>query len=94
MRLRIHRGAQEIGGTCIEVEAAGKRVVLDIGLPLDATDEAQERLLPEIPGLRERDLLPDLHGHPGDAPLLGPAGDPQGGPPPPRGGAGRGPTTA
>ena len=67
MRLRIHRGAQEIGGTCIEVEAAGKRVVLDIGLPLDATDEAQERLLPEVPGLRERDdsLLGVMisHGH-------------------------------
>ena len=67
MRLRIHRGAREIGGTCIEVEAEGKRLVLDVGLPLDAPDEAQERLLPEVPGFREPDasLLGVLisHGH-------------------------------
>ncbi|MCY4502798.1 MAG: MBL fold metallo-hydrolase, partial [Alphaproteobacteria bacterium] len=55
MRLRIHRGTQEIGGTCIEAEAQGKRIVLDVGLPLDAPDEAQEKLLPEVPGFRERD---------------------------------------
>ena len=55
MRLRIHRGTQEIGGTCIEAEAQGKRIVLDVGLPLDAPDEAQETLLPEVPGFRERD---------------------------------------
>ena len=55
MRLRIHRGAKEIGGTCIEVEAAGKRLVLDVGLPLDAPDEEQETLLPEVPGFREPD---------------------------------------
>ena len=42
MRLRIHRGTQEIGGTFIEAEAQGKRLVLDVGLPLDAPDEAQE----------------------------------------------------
>ena len=67
MRLRIHRGAQEIGGTCIEAEAGGKRLVLDVGLPLDAPDEAQERLLPEVPGFRDPDasLLGVLisHGH-------------------------------
>ena len=40
MRVRIHRGTQVIGGTCIEIEAQGKRVVLDVGLPLDAPDEA------------------------------------------------------
>jgi len=39
MRLRIHRGTKEIGGTCIEVEAQGKRLALDVGLPLDAPDD-------------------------------------------------------
>jgi hypothetical protein len=33
MRVCIHRGAHEIGGTCIEIEAQHKRIVLDIGLP-------------------------------------------------------------
>ena len=55
MRLRIHRGTKEIGGTCIEAEAGGKRLVLDVGLPLDAPDEAQETLLPKVPGFREPD---------------------------------------
>ena len=67
MRICIHRGTQEIGGTCIEVEARGKRIVLDVGLPLDAPDEhAHERLLPPIAGFRESDdsLLGVVISHP------------------------------
>ena len=54
MRLRIHRGTKEIGGTCIEVEAHGKRLALDVGLPLDAPDDedAQEKLLPAAQRVR------------------------------------------
>jgi ribonuclease J len=38
LRVRIHRGAREVGGNCVEVEAAdGSRIALDAGLPL-ATD--------------------------------------------------------
>ena len=64
MRIRIHRGTKEIGGTCIEVEAQGKRIALDVGLPLDAPDEGHERLLPMVPGFREPDgsLLGDSTG--------------------------------
>src|SRR4051794_32200423 len=37
MRVRIHRGAHEIGGSCVEVEAeSGSRMVLDVGRPLTA----------------------------------------------------------
>ena len=41
MRVCIHRGTKEIGGTCIELEAQGQRLVLDVGLPLNvsASDE-------------------------------------------------------
>jgi ribonuclease J len=28
----------EIGGTCVEIESQGKRIVLDVGLPLDVAD--------------------------------------------------------
>jgi Cft2 family RNA processing exonuclease len=35
MRACIHRGTKEIGGTCVELESQGKRIVLDVGLPLD-----------------------------------------------------------
>lgn len=38
MKICIHRGAKEIGGSCIEIESQEKRIVLDIGLPLDAID--------------------------------------------------------
>ncbi len=34
MRLRIHRGAAEIGGNCVEIEASGKSILLDLGAPL------------------------------------------------------------
>ena len=68
MRLRIHRGTKEIGGTCIEVEARGGRLALDVGLPLDAPDDedAHASLLPAVPGFRERDdsLLGVLISHP------------------------------
>jgi len=38
MRVCIHRGASPIGGTCLEIESQGKRLVLDGGMPLDAAD--------------------------------------------------------
>lgn len=67
MRICIHRGTQEIGGTCIEIEAQGRRIVLDLGLPLDAPDrEPHEDLLPQVPGFTEPDdsLLGLLISHP------------------------------
>jgi ribonuclease J len=35
MRLTIHRGAKQIGGTCVEVLTSTTRVILDVGAPLD-----------------------------------------------------------
>jgi ribonuclease J len=37
VKVCIHRGTKEIGGTCVEIESGGKRIVLDVGLPLDVT---------------------------------------------------------
>jgi ribonuclease J len=34
MRVRILRGANEIGGSCVEIEALKKRIILDVGKPL------------------------------------------------------------
>jgi ribonuclease J len=36
MRVRIHRGAAEIGGNVVEVEPDRLRIILDLGLPLTA----------------------------------------------------------
>src|SRR3989338_8252609 len=64
MRVCIHRGAHEIGGSCVEVEASGQRIVLDGGLPLEAG--ADEPLLPKVRGSREPDaqLLAVVISHP------------------------------
>jgi ribonuclease J len=68
MRACIHRGAAEIGGSCVELESADRRLVLDLGERL--TPEAEdETWLPPIPGLLEGSdpsLLGLLisHGHP------------------------------
>lgn len=49
MKVRIHRGTQQIGGTCIELAAAGDRLALDFGLPLDG-EATDKRLVPDIAG--------------------------------------------
>ena len=53
-RGRIHRGTRQIGGTCVELEACGARILLDLGLPLDAA-EVSDTLLPDVAGLRSPD---------------------------------------
>ena len=54
---REHRGTKEIGRTCIEVKVLGKRIALDVGLPLDAPndEDTYERLLQAVPEFWERD---------------------------------------
>jgi len=67
MKLKIHRGAQEIGGSCIEIWTESTRIILDIGMPLVNRDRTEfdsrqienksimelldEKILPNIPGL-------------------------------------------
>lgn len=55
MKVRVHRGTAEIGGSCIEVAADdGCRIVLDVGRPLSAGwDEVVE--VPPVPGFAEPD---------------------------------------
>ena len=52
MRLRIHRGTAEIGGNCIEVEAQGKAILLDLGMPLSGNLTPSESL-PPVRGLSD-----------------------------------------
>jgi len=35
----IHRGSNQIGGNCVEVTAGQTRIILDVGLPLDYSDD-------------------------------------------------------
>lgn len=79
MRARIHRGAREIGGSCVEVEADGARLVIDLGMPLGRDGADPTLLLPEIGGLRDPDasLLGIVlsHGHRDHWGLLPATGD-------------------
>ena len=52
MRLRIHRGAEEIGGNCIELRADGKSILLDLGAPLMG-NVFGKAALPSVPGLTD-----------------------------------------
>lgn len=68
MRGRIYRGADEVGGSSVELLAEnGDRLVLDLGLPL-STDLGEDSALPAVAGLdgEDRSLLAVLitHGHP------------------------------
>lgn len=65
MRVCIHRGSKEIGGSCVEMESEGKRLIIDFGLPLDSEGDTK-RYLPKIAGLDGNDesLLGILVSHP------------------------------
>ena len=39
MKFIIHRGTKQIGGNCVEVIAGKTRIILDVGLPLDYSDD-------------------------------------------------------
>jgi ribonuclease J len=73
-RACIHRGARQIGGSCIELECRGERLVLDLGLPLESTLE-NEAELPSIAGLDGSDKslrgVVISHGHPDHYGLAG-----------------------
>jgi len=65
MKVCIHRGSKEIGGSCVEVISHGKRLIIDLGLPLDA-EKNDKKYLPNISGLDGSDdsLLAILISHP------------------------------
>ena len=69
MRVCIHRGAHEIGGSCVEVAAGDDRIVLDLGMPLMAPGGGRRerfdfRPFRDLPGaeLVSRKILPDIPG--------------------------------
>mgnify|MGYP003382323440 CR=1 FL=1 len=48
MDVRIHRGSHEIGGSCIEIATAGKRILIDAGLPLSGFNDGASPPLPQV----------------------------------------------
>ena len=66
MQLIIHRGAKEIGGSCVELQARKTRILIDFGMPL--VDEKREPFDTStlrgksIAQFKEAKLLPDIKG--------------------------------
>jgi len=66
MNIVIHRGTKEIGGSCVELQAANSRILIDFGMPLVDGDgerfdsksiegKAREELV-------QSNILPDIKG--------------------------------
>lgn len=66
MNLIIHRGAHEIGGSCVEVQAAGTRILIDFGMPLvgEKREPFNSKILTgkSITDLKKLNILPDIQG--------------------------------
>lgn len=64
MRITIHRGTKEIGGTLIELESGDSRIIIDAGYPLFLNGEPIEDEVSTYPSdkLLELGVLPDIKG--------------------------------
>jgi ribonuclease J len=70
MKLIIHRGAKEIGGSCVELQSKKARIIIDLGMPLvnpltNIQDEHFDSKLTEgksIPELIDSHILPKISG--------------------------------
>lgn len=40
MKICIHRGTKEIGGSCVQIEASGKSILIDAGMPLTSESDS------------------------------------------------------
>lgn len=61
MKITIHRGSDEIGGTCIEVATEKTSILLDLGRPLDSGFENEGEGIPESLGKFDAVLVSHPH---------------------------------
>lgn len=66
MILTIHRGSDQIGGSCVELRSdCGDRILLDVGMPLtqpDGSDWPRGTMTRPCEELRREGVLPDIEG--------------------------------
>jgi len=66
MKLIIHRGAKEIGGSCVEVTSGNSRILIDLGIPLvTPTKEPFDTKILDgksVEPLKALKILPDIQG--------------------------------
>lgn len=72
MKIQIHRGQDQIGGSIIEISTATTRLIFDVGAELDESEEIE---IPPIDGLfvgiKKYDAVFVSHYHPDHIGLLG-----------------------
>ena len=66
MKVTLHRGTHEIGGSCVELSASDSRIVIDVGMPLVNPDGSEFNFRNydglSGPELYDRGLLPNVDG--------------------------------
>ena len=66
MKITIHRGCHEIGGSCLELQNESDIIFLDFGIPLIEKDGTQFDMKSRVnltgPGLVEAGVLPNING--------------------------------
>ncbi|MBL7070561.1 MAG: MBL fold metallo-hydrolase [Candidatus Omnitrophica bacterium] len=66
MKLTIHRGTQEIGGSCVELNTGKSRILIDLGMPLvnDKKESFDSKTLTNKSpdDLKKLKILPDIKG--------------------------------
>jgi ribonuclease J len=62
MMIKIHRGTQEIGGSCVELQTNSTRILIDFGLPLAGEHPQKEITKKSKEQLIKDKLLPDIQG--------------------------------
>lgn len=66
MKLTIHRGANEIGGSCVEIQSGDSRILIDFGMPLVDSQKLpfDSKIMTgkSIDELRTEKTLPDIKG--------------------------------
>ena len=66
IKLKIHRGTKEIGGSCVEISTDNARILLDFGMPLvdEAGNSFNSDIIKEssLQELINQKILPDIKG--------------------------------
>jgi len=66
MKLIVHRGTQEIGGSCVELKTDNTRLLIDFGMPLVNPNkepfDAKVLTNKSIKSLKDLKILPDIKG--------------------------------
>jgi ribonuclease J len=66
MYLTIHRGAKEVGGSCVEISNEQTKILIDFGLPLSDNNgnslNINKIIQSDINNLLKQGILPDIRG--------------------------------